>query len=63
MSENTSTDHFTDLDGVEMLIIHFSDGRPNKTVYTRALAESYWFGPMPVSEVTYPNGMLVNFNI
>lgn len=56
----TKVDRFEDFEGVETLIVHFSDGRKPKTVYTRANAEGYWYGPMAVSRITYANGTPAN---
>ncbi len=53
----TKVDHFEDFEGVETFIVYFSDKRKPKTVYTRANAEGYWYGPMPVSVITYANGI------
>jgi hypothetical protein len=56
-TNKTTVDRFDpDFEGVETFIVHFSDGRPSKTVFTRANAEGYWYGPMPVSKITYANG-------
>lgn len=64
MSKNFSN-QFEDLDGVKTYIIYFNDGRPERKVYTRALAESYCYGPMKrlISKVTTVDGMPVNLSI